>query len=65
MLLRQAVRTLAEGSDITTAKIPWKKVAEYIFENGGTYLFGNSTCRKKWDDLVAKGQTGVKDSEGE
>jgi hypothetical protein len=26
-------------------------VAEYIFQHGGSYLFGNSTCRKKWDDL--------------
>ncbi|KAK4172675.1 hypothetical protein QBC36DRAFT_247045 [Triangularia setosa] len=35
-----------------SAKVPWKKVAEYIVLNGGSYLFGNSTCRKKWDELV-------------
>ncbi|KAK1765612.1 hypothetical protein QBC33DRAFT_454478, partial [Phialemonium atrogriseum] len=52
-LLEQAVRTLASGNDISTAKIPWKQVAEHIFNNGGTYLFGNSTCRKRWDELVA------------
>jgi hypothetical protein len=28
-------------------------VAEYIFHHGGSYLFGNSTCRKKWDELNA------------
>lgn len=33
-------------------KIPWKQVAEYIQRNGGSYLFGNATCRKKWDELV-------------
>jgi len=27
-------------------------VGEYIVKNGGTYHFGNSTCRKKWDELV-------------
>jgi hypothetical protein len=27
-------------------------VAEYIHERGGSYLFGNATCRKKWDELV-------------
>ncbi len=27
-------------------------MAEYIHANGGTYLFGNSTCSKRWDELV-------------
>lgn len=53
-LLEQAVRSLSRGDEIAKAKIPWKQVAEYIFENGGTYLFGNSTCRKRWDELVAE-----------
>ncbi|RKF57727.1 hypothetical protein OnM2_072014 [Erysiphe neolycopersici] len=48
-LLRQAVHQLApRGSG---SKIPWKKVAEYIVEHGGSYHFGNSTCRKRWDEL--------------
>ncbi|AEO68747.1 uncharacterized protein THITE_155401 [Thermothielavioides terrestris NRRL 8126] len=34
------------------AKVPWKKVAEYIVAHGGSYHFGNSTCRKRWDELV-------------
>jgi hypothetical protein len=29
-------------------KIPWKKVSDYIVANGGSYQFGNATCRKKW-----------------
>ncbi|KAK0639505.1 hypothetical protein B0T16DRAFT_463172 [Cercophora newfieldiana] len=38
---------------LENAKIPWKQVAEYIARNGGTYHFGNSTCRKRWDELRA------------
>jgi hypothetical protein len=29
-------------------KIPWKRVSDYIIANGGSYQFGNATCRKKW-----------------
>ncbi|KAL5612695.1 hypothetical protein BROUX41_004216 [Berkeleyomyces rouxiae] len=47
-LLKEAVRILCDRSTTTLGKIPWKKVAEYIYANGGSYLFGNSTCRKKW-----------------
>ena len=36
-------------------KVPWKKVAEYIAKNGGSYHFGNATCRKKWDDISGYG----------
>ncbi|KAI9886177.1 MAG: hypothetical protein M1823_002029 [Watsoniomyces obsoletus] len=32
-------------------KVPWKLVAEYIAKNGGSYHFGNATCRKKWDEI--------------
>lgn len=27
-------------------------MAEYIVAHGGSYHFGNSTCRKRWDELV-------------
>ncbi|PSN63206.1 hypothetical protein BS50DRAFT_591389 [Corynespora cassiicola Philippines] len=33
------------------SKLSWKKIADYIAENGGTYHFGNSTCKKKWVEL--------------
>ncbi|KAI0128973.1 hypothetical protein BJ170DRAFT_355873 [Xylariales sp. AK1849] len=55
-VLRKAVRKFAKGEDPTTSKIPWKQVAEYIDNNGGSYLFGNATCRKRWDELVAQGK---------
>ncbi|KAK1756299.1 hypothetical protein QBC47DRAFT_444648 [Echria macrotheca] len=37
---------------LADARIPWKLVAEYIIKHGGSYHFGNSTCRKKWDEVV-------------
>jgi hypothetical protein len=39
--------------ELPMARVPWKQVAEYIVNNGGTYKFGNSTCRKRWDELRA------------
>jgi hypothetical protein len=33
------------------AKVQWKKVADYINDNGGSYHFGNSTCKRKWLEL--------------
>lgn len=32
-------------------KVPWKKVSAYIAENGGSYRFGNATCKKKWFEI--------------
>lgn len=28
-------------------------MADYIADNGGSYHFGNTTCRKRWDKLMA------------
>ncbi|KAJ2997606.1 hypothetical protein NUW58_g598 [Xylaria curta] len=53
-LLKKAVRKLAKD-DKTSAKVPWKQVAAYIYEHDGSYHFGNATCRKKWDELVEQG----------
>ncbi|KAL5001619.1 hypothetical protein BDV10DRAFT_191966 [Aspergillus recurvatus] len=36
---------------VPPAKIPWKKVAQYIWNHGGSYHFGNSTCKKKWCEV--------------
>ncbi|KAI1755496.1 hypothetical protein F4782DRAFT_527548 [Xylaria castorea] len=57
-LLKKAVRKLANG-DKTSARVPWKQVAAYISEHDGSYHFGNATCRKKWDELVEQGATGL------
>ena len=32
-------------------KVPWKKVSQYIWNNGGSYQFGNATCKKKWCEI--------------
>jgi hypothetical protein len=52
-LLERAVRKLADP-EVKQGRVPWKKVANYIFEHGGSYRFGNSTCRKKWDEIQAQ-----------
>ncbi len=59
-LLKQAIECIGHGSRLhsihaakggKTVKISWKQVGEFIFRNGGTYHFGNATCRKKWDEV--------------
>ncbi|KAK7728497.1 hypothetical protein SLS57_002385 [Botryosphaeria dothidea] len=62
-LLREGVKMLMAASlypgtdaaemdvdemDIDANKVPWKKVAEYIYNNEGSYHFGNATCKKQW-----------------
>ncbi|KAF2867943.1 hypothetical protein BDV95DRAFT_165705 [Massariosphaeria phaeospora] len=51
---------LDDGARATTqnqklAKLSWKRVGEYIAEHGGSYHFGNSTCKKKWTELHSGG----------
>jgi hypothetical protein len=29
-------------------KVAWKKVAEFIADSGGSYHFGNATCKRRW-----------------
>ncbi|RAL13566.1 uncharacterized protein BO97DRAFT_442235 [Aspergillus homomorphus CBS 101889] len=64
-LLCEAVSCLAYGgrqacpylcdyrsrSTILPPKVSWKNVARYIYDNGGSYLFGNATCKKKWCEV--------------
>ncbi|EKV19881.1 hypothetical protein PDIG_00480 [Penicillium digitatum PHI26] len=62
-LLCQAVIIHAESHDayssLTKAsmnmneppKVSWKKVAEHIWAKGGSYHFGNATCKKKWCEI--------------
>ncbi|KKF92628.1 hypothetical protein CFO_g5020 [Ceratocystis platani] len=54
-LLREGVEYFCDQRSIDQGKIPWKRVAEYILQNGGSYLFGNATCRKKWDEMMYYG----------
>ncbi|KAJ6178179.1 hypothetical protein N7519_008640 [Penicillium mononematosum] len=62
-LLRQAVNIHAETPDNYSSlanasmsmseppKVSWKKVAEHIWAHGGSYHFGNATCKKKWCEI--------------
>ncbi|KAJ5183711.1 hypothetical protein N7492_001327 [Penicillium capsulatum] len=38
------------GSD-QPPKVSWKKVAQHIWTHGGSYEFGNATCKKKWCEI--------------
>ncbi|KAJ5675066.1 uncharacterized protein N7477_005000 [Penicillium maclennaniae] len=44
-LLVQAVSKYAESG------VSWKKVAQHIWDHGGSYQFGNATCKKKWCEI--------------
>ncbi|OQD88967.1 hypothetical protein PENANT_c003G02306 [Penicillium antarcticum] len=62
-LLREAVFVCSESPEAYTSivqlsinmhqppKVSWKKVAEYIWSHGGSYYFGNATCKKKWCEI--------------
>ncbi|KAK1833565.1 hypothetical protein QBC39DRAFT_345522 [Podospora conica] len=52
------------GVDLSEAKIPWKRVAEWMVGAGASYKFGNSTVCKKWEELVAKAKKEGKDLGG-
>jgi hypothetical protein len=32
-------------------KLPWKKVAEWMFSQGASYPFAGATCAKKWEQM--------------
>jgi hypothetical protein len=38
-------------NDQRLAKVQWKKIADAVHRNGGSYHFGNATCKKKWVEL--------------
>jgi hypothetical protein len=59
-LLIKAVRKFARDDTSASTKVPWKTVGNYIIEKGGSYHFGNATCKKKWDELVEEGTTGLR-----
>ncbi|ESZ90601.1 hypothetical protein SBOR_9009 [Sclerotinia borealis F-4128] len=51
-LLSNAAKQFGRGNrEGSEPKVQWKKVAEYIAENGGSYRFGYATCRKRWVEL--------------
>ncbi|KAL5425263.1 hypothetical protein PMIN05_011999 [Paraphaeosphaeria minitans] len=55
-IVQQQLDSIDDGHrtiDVTARlnKVSWKKVGEYISKRGGSYHFGNSTCKKKWLEM--------------
>ncbi|QIW96832.1 hypothetical protein AMS68_002350 [Peltaster fructicola] len=36
----------------TNAKVPWKKIAQWLDDNGASYKFASATCARKWDEIT-------------
>lgn len=67
MLLHRAVRLFAKTSgDVVrsngqstrtgrlghvASKPPWKKISEWMKDNGASYPFAPATCAKKWEHI--------------
>jgi hypothetical protein len=63
MLLVDAVERFSEPSQGSSSrktnvrqrsnsgKLPWKKVAEWMFSHGSSYPFAGATCAKKWEQM--------------
>lgn len=63
MLLVDAVERFSESSQGSSSrktnvrqrnnggKLPWKKVAEWMFSQGASYPFAGATCAKKWEEM--------------
>jgi hypothetical protein len=45
-------RKAKSQEDVDRLSVQWKEVANYIANNGGSYHFGNATCKKKWMELT-------------
>ncbi|KAL2284210.1 hypothetical protein FJTKL_09177 [Diaporthe vaccinii] len=60
-LLKRAVIKFSKGvGEITRDNVPWKLVSEYMSDQGGSYHFGYTTVRKRWEYLMATSDEQVK-----
>lgn len=60
-LLKRAVTKLTKDIDeVTRDNVPWKLVSEYMINHGGSYLFGYTTVRKRWEYLMVTSDEQVK-----
>jgi hypothetical protein len=32
-------------------KLPWKKISQWMKDEGSSYLFAPATCAKKWEEI--------------
>lgn len=60
-LLKRAVTKFTKDVDeVTRDNVPWKLVSEYMIDHGGSYLFGYTTVRKRWEYLMVTSEEQVK-----
>ncbi|KAH8745818.1 hypothetical protein F5883DRAFT_622873 [Diaporthe sp. PMI_573] len=60
-LLKRGVFKLTKDVDeITRDNVPWKLVSEYMVGHGGSYHFGYTTVRKRWEYLMVTSEDQVK-----
>lgn len=60
-LLKRAVTKLTKDVDeVTRDNVPWKLVSEYMKSHGGSYQFGYTTVRKRWEYLMVTSDEQVK-----
>ncbi|KAL1870750.1 hypothetical protein Daus18300_005070 [Diaporthe australafricana] len=60
LLKRAVIKFTKDVDEVTRDNVPWKMVAEYMVEHGGSYLFGYTTVRKRWEYLVVTSDDQVK-----
>ncbi|CAK7268718.1 hypothetical protein SEPCBS119000_003205 [Sporothrix epigloea] len=64
-LLLSIVNSLAGDRQVgRDFRVAWKTVADSIVEGGGSYHFGNTTCRKRYDELMER-QAVIKEEQSE
>jgi hypothetical protein len=51
----ERARQASDHDAIDRLNVAWKDVALYIVEKGGSYHFGNATCKKKWCEIQTNG----------
>lgn len=46
------IKLTKDVDEITRDNVPWKLVSEYMVSHGGSYHFGYTTVRKRWEYLM-------------
>lgn len=60
LLKRAVIKFGKDVGEITRDNVPWKLVSEYMSDHGGSYHFGYTTVRKRWEYLMATSDEQVK-----
>ncbi|KAH9838202.1 hypothetical protein Tdes44962_MAKER08206 [Teratosphaeria destructans] len=51
-LLRKGVAKFTKKMKTSRSKIPWKKICEWMVEQGASYSFAPATCAKVWQEKI-------------